>query len=64
MSGSVILGISDSASKRFGTTNNPLDVLYGDNNHNLVHTSHTLEVLSLSLQTDVVIGLLTLLDLS
>lgn len=64
VSGSVILVTSDSTSKRFGTTNNPLDILYGDNNHNLIHTSPTFEALALSLENDVVIGLPILPDLS
>ncbi|CEG72856.1 hypothetical protein RMATCC62417_08339 [Rhizopus microsporus] len=64
VSGSVVLATSDSTSKRFGTTNNPLDVLYGDNSHNLIHTSHTFEALALSLENDVVIGLPILPDLS
>ncbi|EIE79073.1 hypothetical protein RO3G_03778 [Rhizopus delemar RA 99-880] len=57
VSGSVILATSDNVSKRFGTTKFPLSVIYGDNDKNLIHTSHSFEVLPLSLDTEVVIGL-------
>ncbi|EIE79421.1 hypothetical protein RO3G_04126 [Rhizopus delemar RA 99-880] len=57
VSGSVILATSDNVSKRFGTTKFPLSVIYGDNDNNLIHTSHSFEVLPLSLDTEVVIGL-------
>ncbi|KAG1035707.1 hypothetical protein G6F43_013185 [Rhizopus delemar] len=56
VSGSVILATSDNVSKRFGTTKFPLSVIYGDNDKNLIHTSHSFEVLPLSLDTEVVIG--------
>ncbi|KAG1193566.1 hypothetical protein G6F35_013491 [Rhizopus arrhizus] len=57
VSGSVILATSDNVSKRFGTTKFPLSVIYGDNDKNLIHTFHSFEVLPLSLDTEVVIGL-------
>ncbi|KAG1038147.1 hypothetical protein G6F43_012738 [Rhizopus delemar] len=53
VSGSVILATSDNVSKRFGTTKFPLGVIYGDNDKNLIHTSHSFEVLPLSLDTEV-----------
>ncbi|KAG1576826.1 hypothetical protein G6F48_013038 [Rhizopus delemar] len=53
VSGSVILATSDNVSKRFGTTKFPLSVIYGDNDNNLIHTSHSFEVLPLSLDTEV-----------
>lgn len=64
MSGSVTLPTFDSTTKRFGTINNSLDALYGDSNHNLIHTSHTFEALALFLENDIVICLPTLLGLS
>ncbi|EIE83400.1 hypothetical protein RO3G_08105 [Rhizopus delemar RA 99-880] len=53
VSGSVILATSDNVSKRFGTTKFPLSVIYGDNDKNLIHTSHSFEILPLSLDTEV-----------
>ncbi|ORE04070.1 hypothetical protein BCV72DRAFT_251481 [Rhizopus microsporus var. microsporus] len=55
--------VDSGSSKRFDTTNNPLNALYRDNSYNLIHKPHTFEALPLSLEIDV-IGLPTLPDLS